>query len=382
MELLEVQNPQQVLGAFEQLSVQYRTLPPVIMFLASSKCFFFLIVDIIIISLITRAGWAASNYHQYVDDTVRMYSQNMSRANPAFASSQTDLATQKQHAPQMEFMRQEPAEGSIHEMPMSAASAPPQERTPSRYHDTSIQAFVYPDRDAYRREERQTQQPRQREMPREQTQEQQRQQQPREQPTRRPNSLALSSRFSDQPGQYQNGSVDVRDLEREIESRMSQYTSSNGSVIRSVEPLKDEQVQERKPQGVRVLPPVNEVSRNSSNLKQRPQVPPKPYNPNRVSKQPSNVEMRRSESRNSGNKVDRNSSVNAPEELRGQLPWSYFKARDDVPKRAFTELKEDEELPPVPIPDYTLHFPKSKRMNLSSDSDGENSWTRYDQQRY
>jgi hypothetical protein len=68
MKLLEVQNPQQVGAAFEQLSVQYRTLPPVIMFLATSKCFFFLIVDIIIITLITRAGWAASNYHKYVDE--------------------------------------------------------------------------------------------------------------------------------------------------------------------------------------------------------------------------------------------------------------------------------------------------------------------------
>jgi hypothetical protein len=138
---------------------------------------------------------------------------------------------------------------------------------------------------------------------------------------------------------------------------------------------------------VRVLPMVAELNRNSSEAKQRPKVPPKPTQ-NRNSMSPAIVEERRNdrpESRNSGIKVDRtSSSVHAPDELRGQLPWSYFKARDDVPKKAFTELKEDEELPRVPVPDYTLHFPKNRRANLSSDSDGDGSWSRYDQreQRY
>lgn len=344
MEHLEVQNPQQVGGAFEQISAQYRMLPVVFMFLATSKVFIFLIVDIIIITLITRAGWAASSYHQYVDDTVRMYSRNMSRANPAFESSQNDLAAKKQETRQMEFIAEQ---ASIQELPVAAASAPSQEPTPNRYHDTAIQAFVYPDSNNYRREQRQQQ-------------------------AQRPTSLALTSKHNDRP------EVDMRDLEREIENRMSQYTSTNGSVIRSVEPLKDEQVVVRRPQqGVRVFPPGGEVNRNSSSAKQRPPVPPKPYNPNRVSKQPSIAEERRADSRNSAAKVDRNSSMVGPEELRGQLPWSYFKARDDVPKKAFTELKEDEELPAVPVPDYTLHFPKTKRTRLSSDSDGENSWPRY-----
>lgn len=369
MELLEVENTTEVGSAFEQLSVQWRTLPPVIMFLATSKCFFFLIVDIIIISLITRAGWAASNYHKYVDDTVRMYSQNMSRSNPGFETSQTDITAQKHNPPpQMEFMNDQASQASTNEMTMTAASAPQEPETPNRYNDTSVQAFVYPDRNNYRGDDRQ-------QLMREQRPAQQ-------QREARPTSLALTSKLNDQPGQFiQNGSVDQRDLEREIENRMSQYTSSNGNVIRSVVPLKNEDVPDKQQQrlGVRVLPPVSEINRNSSTAKNRPQVPPKPFNPNRVSKQPSIVEERRPESRNASNKVDRNSSINAPEELRGQLPWSYFKARDDVPKKAFTELDEGEELPPVPIPDYTLHFPKSKRVNLSSDSDNEGSWSRYEQ---
>lgn len=49
------------------------------------------------------------------------------------------------------------------------------------------------------------------------------------------------------------------------------------------------------------------------------------------------------------------------EELRSQLPWSYFGGaqRSDVikPKKSFVELRDDEDLPPVPVPDYTMKFP-------------------------
>lgn len=67
-------------------------------------------------------------------------------------------------------------------------------------------------------------------------------------------------------------------------------------------------------------------------------------------------------------RTDARQSFNPPSELRGQLPWSYFKSRDDVsgPKKTFTQLREDEDAPPVPVPDYTLHFPKKDRPRTSS----------------
>lgn len=60
-----------------------------------------------------------------------------------------------------------------------------------------------------------------------------------------------------------------------------------------------------------------------------------------------------------------------PEELRGQLPWSYFKNPTDIsgPKRTFTQLRDDEDLPPVPVPDYTLHFPRKERPSTNSSSE-------------
>lgn len=61
-----------------------------------------------------------------------------------------------------------------------------------------------------------------------------------------------------------------------------------------------------------------------------------------------------------------------PDELRGQLPWSYFKSPSDItgPKRTFTQLRDDEDLPPVPVPDYTLHFPRKDRPSTNSSDEG------------
>lgn len=57
------------------------------------------------------------------------------------------------------------------------------------------------------------------------------------------------------------------------------------------------------------------------------------------------------------------------DELRGQLPWSYFGARAEVvkPRKSFVELRDDEDLPPVPVPDYTMKFPQKERAASGSE---------------
>jgi hypothetical protein len=361
------------------------------MTLVTSKVFIFFIVDIIFVILITKAGWSASTYHKYVDTN---YQRNISQTNPGFEASENNLSDTK---------RQENG--------ISVATAQSPE---IRYRDTSkssssSKVFNYSDLTDEPRKDQKVQ----KFIP-------------------RPSTLAIA--YSERSTSKNKNS------EREIESRMSHYeattasTSSNDKVrvipLRDKSPIRDydkeideifentinspnerpkslekpweEDIPDKQKQQikVRVLPSVFDDKRNSvdSNKQRGPKVPPKP---NRVSMPPWIVEQElqnqreqqenqnvpkgilRNESRLSyqnNQPVDRSSSVK--EELRGQLPWSYFKARDDVPnkKKAFNELTEDEDLPPVPVPDYTLHFSKSKRATISeSDGEGGGTFNRYDQ---
>lgn len=51
------------------------------------------------------------------------------------------------------------------------------------------------------------------------------------------------------------------------------------------------------------------------------------------------------------------------------MPWSYFSRTDIVkPKKSFVELRDDEDLPPVPVPDYTMKFPQKERSTSGSES--------------
>lgn len=61
--------------------------------------------------------------------------------------------------------------------------------------------------------------------------------------------------------------------------------------------------------------------------------------------------------------------------LRSQMPWSYFQPPSDAthhsanasamikPKKSFNELRDDEDTPPVPVPDYTMNVTKNRRSS-------------------
>lgn len=112
----------------------------------------------------------------------------------------------------------------------------------------------------------------------------------------------------------------------------------------------------------------NRTSKPESIRSSRPEPPPvaqKPVKPILKSQKVSDL-VREEEKR---------SSLNAPPpaELRGQLPWSYTNNREDLSgpgKRNLVEIRDDEDLPAVPIPDYTLHFPKTPRNALQPDYEG------------
>lgn len=386
MTLLEVENPNNLVrAAFDQIEGTTKFYATFILVLTTSKIFIFFIMDMVLVVMITKAGWAAATFHEFVDDR---YQRNIvSQTNAGFENSQSLPTTPKS---QNNGIR--------------AATAPtPEQNSPSsRYDDPSkeseMPAFNY--NDIFNNSEARKDEKVSKFIP-------------------RPSTLAIA--YSERASKQDNTT------EREVESRMNNYRKSTPAPVapavqrRAESPQRDydKEIDEifentinspvQRPKSldrpwdedrqlpdkqrqikVRVLPPVFDIpKRNSSHLKQRPLPPPKPK-PERQGQPTWLVEeerrvRERSESRsssqydgNGGRGVERSSS-SAQGELRSQLPWSYFKARDDVPKqRVFKELEDDEDLPPVPVPDYTLHFGQTKRAPID-DSDGDGTFNRYEQ---
>jgi hypothetical protein len=320
MEILEIQNVSEMRSNFERIPGHVKLLPSIMMLVVAAKLFFFFISNVVYVVVITRAGWSASTYHKYLDQTRRNYESTMSRTNPGFEGSENNL--QKQ-----------PMGYATSQSPQPSANAP-SEVAETRYNDTSrTQQIVYPYAMQPRKEE----------------------------------DFKIQ-----RPAEQRTSPLRNVNNEKDIDQRFSQYPDSNGNGPQT--PTDVPEQQRHSNTRVKVLP---SVPRSQSELKKRPVPPPKPQN-NRYSMQPAPQEAEvnyRNPSRTSSAKVDRSSSqLNAPDELRSQLPWSYFKPRDDVPKKAFNNLEEADELPAVPIPDYTLHFPPKRRVNLS-DSDNSDSWT-------
>lgn len=340
MNILQVQNADATLATFEKISAYYRFLPPIIMLITTVKIGVLFITNIVWIVAITKAGWTASTYHKYLDKTIRNYENTMAGVNPAFEGLRDDVVAQKQHERQMEYISDQ---SSVHEV-QSTSSV--QDSAENRYQDTTqMQVYAYP----YQMSRNDSKPPPpKRPAPQPSAPVEEHPQNPYK--IKRPTTLVIPERQSQRTSQ-----------EREIDNRLSRYNETSGS---SGHQPKLDDISEKQQSNTRVLvlPPITEANRNSLN---KPVPPPKPQS-NRFSVQPTGPEspvLYRPERTNS-TRVERTSSSarSAPEELRSQLPWSYFKPREETPRKALSHVEEDENVPVVPEPDY---YGNRTRSNLS-----------------
>lgn len=364
--MLGITNGELVLPVFEaNSSFLVFNFPPIMMALVAAKLFFFLLANIVWTVAIAKGGWAAATYHKYVDNSRRNYENNMGSQNPAFEDyepkNQNRSHTSSDHR------------SSIHDLPLSPSAS--RDSAETRYNDTStrVQAFVYTSNNRQQNNQGQT-------LVEEEIKYR----------IQRPN-VSQERPASVTVHQFEKTTYRSESVDPEIENRLSRFQESNGVVIRTVEPLKYEDIPEQQKSiiGVRVLPTAP-IGRSQSELKSKPVPPPKPNN--RYSMQPmSEIDepvLYRPQDRSPSAKVERNSSIKpVPAELRNQFAFNYLDPNNQVPKRSFQNLSEDEEPPAVPVPDYTLHFPQNgrKRTNLNNsdeDYDYSSQYSQQNQQRY
>lgn len=368
LEHLQITNPEVVGPVFEGMRAELKYLPPIIMSITAAKLFLFLLFNVAWAIAISRAGWAASTYHKYVDNSRRNYESNMGTQNPAFdgfePKNQNVSSTSSDHRSSVS-----------HELPITSSATP--EPVELRYNDTArVQGFAYVHN-----------------MPQNAKQHPEIMEEDLSFRIQRPNTVVAPQErpSSIQVQHYERTVYRTEPIDDDIENRLSRFQESNGVVIRTVEPLKHDDIPEQQKSmiGVRVLPP--SIVRSQSDLKPKPAPPPKPNN--RYSMQPMSemeepVLYRAQDRPTNPVKLDRNSSSqkHVPAELRNQFAFNYLDPNNQVPKRAFQNLSEDEEPPNVPVPDYTLHFPANNRrrtnLNNSFEEDYSSQYSQQNQQRY
>lgn len=72
MRLMEVRNTDQMRPIFEQIAFSTRTLPPMIMFAATSKCILFLIINFFAVIVFTPTAWRVCAQNQAIRKIVKI----------------------------------------------------------------------------------------------------------------------------------------------------------------------------------------------------------------------------------------------------------------------------------------------------------------------
>lgn len=311
MKILEVVNQKETRPNFEQLAFSLRYVPPIVMFLVTSKLFFFLICNIVWAVTIVHTTWSKKEKSHESAPKTNGDAATMANDNPAFENDSDEKVSRHEVISNKEY-------DGLSE---------------KRYNDTSReQDFVYPHQ-LYATSTKQ----------KKKMDDEVFDDDSIDFKIQRPTLTASYYSRNSKLQQFPNGTYD-----NDIEHRLNQFHKSNGNLE------------------------YDEFSPDISykEMKIRPTPPPKPNRLEFHSRPSSSYYLNstghedlilyRPDSGLSESKVDRLSGhVRTPQELRSQLPWSYFSTGDEVPKHALVHM-EDSEIPGTPLPDYDMNVPKRR----------------------
>ena len=319
MRILEVVNMEETKPNFEQLAFSLRYVPPIAMFLVTSKLFFFLICNIV---------WAVTIVHTTFSEKEKSHESNpktngdaagMANDNPAFENDSDEKMSRH------EVMSNKEYDGL----------------SEKRYNDTAREKdFVYPHQ-LYATS----------------TKQQKKKKDDDDDEVFDDDSIDFKIQRPVLTASYYNNSRKLQEFpngtyDSDIEDRLNRFNKNNGNLE------------------------YDEISPNISykEMKIRPTPPPKPNRLEFHSRPSSSYYLNstghedlvlyRPDSGLSESKVDRLSGhVRTPQELRSQLPWSYFNTGDEVPKHALVHT-DDSEIPGTPLPDYDVNVNVPKRRHF------------------
>jgi len=313
MKILEVVNMKETRPNFEQLAFSLRYVPPIAMFLVTSKLLFFLICNIVWAVTIVHTTWSKTEKSQVAVPKTNGDAATMANDNPAFENDSDEKMSKHEVISNKEY-------DGLSE---------------KRYNDTAReQDFVFPHQ-LYATSTKQ----------KKKTDDESFDDDSIDFRIQRPTLSASYYNNSRKLQQFPNGTY-----ENDIEHRLNRFHKSNENLE------------------------YDEISPDISykEMKIRPTPPPKPNRLEYHSRPSSSYYLNstghedlvlyRPDSGLSESKTDRLSGhARPPQELRSQLPWSYFSTGDEVPKHALVHT-DDSELPGTPLPDYDENVPKRRHF--------------------
>lgn len=318
MNILEVINQNETRPNFDQLPYMMRYASPIIMFCVTSKIFFFLIANIVWAVTIVQMSFSEHQDTTDDEDSDTVEKTNYKDAiiandNPAFEDEKIEVKS--------------PSHDSILSKEYDGVSE-------KRYNDTArVKDFVYP------------------------------------------HQLSAKSKKKCVDDIFDADSLDFK-IQRPTLTA-SYYGNSRKSKLQSFPDSADNEERIKRFHKSKETLGSDNFSSDLSYKDLRPTPPPKP-NRQEVHQRPNTTYYLRSTGHeinimyrpNSGMsdlRSDRSSGhIKTPQELRSQLPWSYFNNSDEVPRHALVHVDESD-IPGTPLPDYDNSVKQRRHIDKSDD---------------